>query len=99
MQDDILFEYFTVKEAITFAARLKLNDAIKNQDMKVETIIKDLGLEACQNTMIGTKNKKTISGGEKKRVSIGIELIVDPSVVMLDEPTSGLDSFKATMIV
>ena len=49
--------------------------------------------------MIGTAEKKTISGGEKKRVSIGIELIIDPSVVMLDEPTSGLDSFKATMIV
>lgn len=49
--------------------------------------------------MIGSAEKKVISGGERKRTSIGVEMITDPSVLMLDEPTSGLDSFKATSIV
>jgi len=43
--------------------------------------------------------KKTISGGERKRTAIGVELITDPSLILLDEPTSGLDSFKALQIV
>ena len=48
---------------------------------------------------IGTETRKTISGGERKRTSIGVELVTNPSLIMLDEPTSGLDSFKATKIV
>ena len=50
-------------------------------------------------TLIGSPLRKTISGGERKRTSIGVELITDPSLVLLDEPTSGLDSFKALQIV
>jgi ATP-binding cassette subfamily G (WHITE) protein 1 len=49
--------------------------------------------------VIGSVTKKTLSGGERKRTSIGVELITDPSLILLDEPTSGLDSFKALKIV
>jgi len=49
--------------------------------------------------MIGSTRIKTLSGGERKRVAIGVELITDPSLILLDEPTSGLDSFKALQIV
>lgn len=59
----------------------------------------DLGLVQVQNTPIGSVRHKTLSGGERKRVSIGFEMITDPSVILLDEPTSGLDSFKALKIV
>jgi ABC-type multidrug transport system ATPase subunit len=51
------------------------------------------------DTMIGSVMQKTISGGERKRTSIGVELITNPSLILLDEPTSGLDSFKALQIV
>lgn len=58
-----------------------------------------LGLDKCKDTLVGSVSKKTISGGERKRTSIGVELITDPSVVLLDEPTSGLDSFMAKKLV
>jgi ABC-type multidrug transport system ATPase subunit len=61
-------------------------------------LLQELGLEKCQDTLIGDTNKKTISGGERKRCSIGVELVTDPSVVLLDEPTSGLDSFMAKSV-
>lgn len=66
---------------------------MKNQ--RIETLIKDLGLKNVQNTVIGSVLQKTISGGERKRTAIGVELITNPSLILLDEPTSGLDSFKA----
>ena len=98
MQDDVLFAYFTVKEALTFSARLRLNIPKEEQDLRVQKLINKLALQKCQNTIIGSVLKKTISGGERKRTSIGVELITDPSVILLDEPTSGLDSFMAKNI-
>ena len=58
-------------------------------------LIEDLGLKGAADTLIGNVLQKFISGGERKRTAIGVELITDPSLVLLDEPTSGLDSFKA----
>jgi len=52
-----------------------------------------------RNSQVGDVNRKIISGGERKRTAIGVELITDPSVLLLDEPTSGLDSFRAYSIV
>lgn len=99
MQDDVIFEYFTVMEALTFAARLRLRCSKAEQDERVQQLLKDLGLLSVQNTRVGSVQRKTISGGERKRTSIGVELITDPSVLILDEPTSGLDSFRALQIV
>ena len=98
MQDDVIFPYFTVREAMTFAARLRLKISEVEQDKKVESLIKDLDLGKCSDTIVGSVLKKTISGGERKRTAIGVELITDPSVILLDEPTSGLDSFMAKTI-
>ena len=58
----------------------------------------DLGLRECSESMIGHERKKVISGGERKRTAIGVELITDPQMIVLDEPTSGLDSFTAFRI-
>jgi ABC-type multidrug transport system ATPase subunit len=65
----------------------------------VEEILDELGLLQCADVMIGSVLQKTISGGERKRTAIGVELVTDPSLLLLDEPTSGLDSFKALQIV
>jgi ABC-type multidrug transport system ATPase subunit len=99
MQDDVLYEYFTVKEALMFAAKLKLNTTDELRHHRVMQLIVELGLIKCMNTQIGSILRKTISGGEKKRTAIGVELITDPSLVILDEPTSGLDSFMAVSII
>ena len=97
-QDDVLFATFTVREALTFSARLKLKTSESEQDRLVEQIIYDLGLSGVSTSQIGDIKRKVLSGGERKRVSIGVELVSDPSVILLDEPTSGLDSFKAQSI-
>lgn len=59
----------------------------------------ELGLWGVADTECGSVTRKRISGGERKRTAIGVELITDPSIIFLDEPTSGLDSFRATSIV
>ena len=64
----------------------------------MQEILIELGLLKCKDTRIGSAAKKMISGGERKRTAIGVELVTDPSLIMLDEPTSGLDSFKAEQI-
>ena len=99
MQDDVIFAYFTVKEALIFAAKLKLNCTDEDINQRVEDLIQELGLQDCRDTMIGSTIRKLISGGERKRTAIGVELITDPKCILLDEPTSGLDSFTAVRIV
>lgn len=98
-QEDILIDALTVKECLMFSARLRLSGTYEAINQKVNDLILELKLEKCQNTYIGSQMMKGISGGEKKRTSIGIELITDPSVLFLDEPTSGLDSFTARVVI
>ena len=99
MQDDILFSYFTVEEAFLFAAKLKLNVSMNQQKTRVRKLMNELGLWEIRTTLIGDTMKKFISGGERKRTAIGVEMITDPQLLLLDEPTSGLDSFRAFSIV
>ena len=71
----------------------------QEQEKRVTKLLKELGLWDVRDTLCGNRLVKTISGGERKRTAIGVELITDPQVILLDEPTSGLDSFKATSLV
>ena len=98
-QDDILFQTMTVKECLEFAAKLKLPGTLPMKMARVKKLIADLKLTKCQNTRIGGPLVKGVSGGERKRTSIGVELITDPSLIFLDEPTTGLDSFTATNVM
>ena len=66
---------------------------------RVDEIVKELRLNKCQNTKIGGPLVKGVSGGERKRTSISVELITDPQLIFLDEPTTGLDSFTATSVI
>eukprot|EP01083_Nonionella_stella_P026518 73020_1 len=97
MQDDSLFETLTPRETMQFSARLRLSSDLseKERDQRVSKIIKALDLEKCQDSMTGGNYIRGISGGERKRLSIGVDLITDPGLLFVDEPTTGLDSYTA----
>ena len=99
MQDDVLFQTLTCEEALRFAAQLKLGLKGDELEDKVNLTLESLGLLKCRKTLIGSQLIKGLSGGERKRTAIGVELINNPSIIFLDEPTSGLDSFTANKIV
>ncbi|XP_075488397.1 ABC transporter G family member 26-like [Primulina tabacum] len=100
-QDDVLFPQLTVKETLVFAAFLRLPSTMSQRQkyQRVAMVVKQLGLDRCLDTRIGGGFVKGISGGERKRTSIGHEILVDPSLLLLDEPTSGLDSTSATKLL
>ncbi|GLJ16215.1 hypothetical protein SUGI_0271500 [Cryptomeria japonica] len=92
-QDDVLYPSLTVRETLLYAALLRLPKTLSKHEkqQQADSIIQQLGLSKCQNTVIG----EGMSGGERKRVSIGHEMLLNPSLLLLDEPTSGLDSTTA----
>lgn len=98
-QDDVLVQTLTPKELLTFAAKMKTNLSEALIDARVERILRRLGLQGCKNTVVGGFMRKGLSGGERKRTSIGYELITEPSLLILDEPTSGLDSHTSSKII
>jgi len=91
----------TPREAIYFSAKLRLPRGTPEKDLNTlsSVMLEELGLLSCSDSFIGGGLMKGISGGEKKRASVGVELVVRPSMVFLDEPTSGLDSFSAVQLV
>ncbi|CAI5485244.1 unnamed protein product [Closterium sp. Naga37s-1] len=101
MQDDQLFPMLSVRETLMFSARLRLPATMSLADKKerVSDLIDELGLTTCANTIIGNAEVRGVSGGERRRVSIGVDLIHDPAVLFLDEPTSGLDSTAALNVM
>ncbi|CAM6101749.1 unnamed protein product [Calypogeia fissa] len=100
-QDDTLFPHLTVKETIVYAAMLRLPSSISmdGKIQRAEEIMFELGLDRCRDTIIGGPFLRGISGGERKRVCVGHEILIDPSLLFLDEPTSGLDSTTAMRLV
>ena len=84
-----------------FAAHLRLPETVPAllKDERAHTVLRQLGLEHVAHTRVGSAEHRGISGGEMRRVSIGIELVAAPDVLVLDEPTSGLDSVSAARLV
>ena len=100
-QDDILHGELTVGEALSFTARLRLPDDTSDEEIArgVDRVLNQLGIAHIRDSLIGTPARKVVSGGERKRVNVAMELLNDPSVLFLDEPTSGLSSEDALAVM
>jgi len=101
LQDDNLFAHLTVQETLMLAAHffLPTETPLDEKLNLVSTLLADLGLSKTVNTIIGSEKVRGVSGGERKRASIAVQLISDPAVLFLDEPTSGLDAFQAQSVM
>mmetsp|Transcript_13795 Transcript_13795/g.42740 ORF Transcript_13795/g.42740 Transcript_13795/m.42740 type:complete len:976 (-) Transcript_13795:85-3012(-) len=99
-QEDIMLRELTVLDNITFSANMRLpaNWTTEMKREKVMEVLCTLGLTHVQHSIIGDEFERGISGGQRKRVNVGLELVADPKILFLDEPTSGLDSVSATKL-
>ncbi|XP_062172082.1 ABC transporter G family member 15-like [Alnus glutinosa] len=100
-QEDKLLGTLTVRETLTYSAHLRLPTTMTKQEINgiVEGTIIEMGLQDCADRLIGNWHLRGISGGEKKRLSIALEILTRPYLLFLDEPTSGLDSASAFFVV
>ncbi|TPX34351.1 hypothetical protein SmJEL517_g02928 [Synchytrium microbalum] len=100
-QDDLIDETLTVRELLTLVASLKLPEDMTAEEklQLVDEVISQMRLNDCENTIIGDSVNRGISGGERKRAHIAMELITSPKCMFFDEPTTGLDSFNAYRVI
>ncbi|KAM6939774.1 broad substrate specificity ATP-binding cassette transporter ABCG2d [Xenentodon cancila] len=101
VQEDVVMGTLTVRENLRFSAALRLPSSVlqSEKEARVNHLIKELGLTKVADSKVGTQMTRGISGGERKRTNIGMELIIDPAVLFLDEPTTGLDASTANSVL
>ena len=100
MQSDALFPLLTVRETIRYAAALRCaGKTYAERDAIADSVLSLLKLDKCADTIVGDDLNRGVSGGERRRVTIAVDLVNSPSVLFLDEPTSGLDSTTALSVV
>ncbi|KAL7170187.1 hypothetical protein ACSBR2_035111 [Camellia fascicularis] len=100
-QDDVVHGNLTVEENLWFSARCRLAADLPKayRVLVVERVIESLGLQHVRDSFIGTVEKRGISGGQRKRVNVRLEMVMEPSLLILDEPTSGLDSSSSNLLL
>lgn len=101
-QDDVMLTSLTVEEQLYYSARLRLPSSLYDnaaRDRRVADTLEVLNLTKCRDTRIGDDRTRGVSGGERKRTAVGVELVSDTSLLLLDEPTSGLDSHSSLSLI
>jgi ABC-type multidrug transport system ATPase subunit/pSer/pThr/pTyr-binding forkhead associated (FHA) protein len=98
-QDDIVHPELTVREALYFSAKLRTDLSDAEIEKRIDSLLEELGIRDKKNSRIGSPERKVLSGGQRKRVNIAMELITDTPVLFLDEPTSGLSSYDAEGVI
>jgi ABC-type multidrug transport system ATPase subunit len=100
-QENVLLGTLTVRETVTYSALLRLPSSMSKAEVRrvVDDTLNEMGLRECEDRPIGTWHLRGISGGEKKRLCIALEILTRPRLLFLDEPTSGLDSASAFSVI
>ncbi|KAM1109644.1 hypothetical protein ACFX13_009178 [Malus domestica] len=100
-QEDFFLGSLTVRETLTYSAHIRLPCKMTKEEKNevVENTITKMGLQDCAGSNIGNWHLRGISNGEKRRLSICIEVLTQPHVLLLDEPTSGLDSASSFFVI
>lgn len=101
-QADNLIPTLTVRECVKYSALLRLPREMSPEEInaRVENVLRELGIEHIGDSQVGGSGRiRGVSGGERRRVTIAMELVTDPSIIVLDEPTSGLDSYTAMTLL
>lgn len=100
MQDDVLMAELTVQETMEFTSKLRMDKHATEEERhkRIDELLELLGIAHVKDVKVGNSVKKGISGGERKRLCIAMELLSRPSLLFLDEPTSGLDSFTSLTV-
>uniref|UniRef100_A0A0D3BRB8 ABC transporter domain-containing protein n=1 Tax=Brassica oleracea var. oleracea TaxID=109376 RepID=A0A0D3BRB8_BRAOL len=100
-QDDVVHGNLTVEENLRFSARCRLSAYMPKAEkvLIIERVIESLGLQHVRDSLVGTVEKRGISGGQRKRVNVGVEMVMEPSLLILDEPTTGLDSASSQLLL
>lgn len=101
MQDDYMYAHLTVFETLMLSAHFFLPESLSYEAkaQHVDNTIAELGLVKARDTIIGNDKVRGISGGERRRTSIAVQILCDPAVLFLDEPTSGLDAFQSQAVM
>jgi len=101
LQDDKLYPHLTMHETLLLAAHFFLPSGVSDEQKEdvISNVMMELGLGKTRDTIIGDEKVRGVSGGERKRANIAVQLISNPQVLFMDEPTSGLDSFQAQSVM
>jgi ABC-type multidrug transport system ATPase subunit len=94
-----LFILYQLTYYMLLNLRLSADMSKADKVLVVERVIESLGLQAVRDSLVGSVEQRGISGGQRKRVNVGLEMVMEPSVLILDEPTSGLDSASSLLLL
>lgn len=100
-QEDVMHRSLTVEEVLYYQARLNFPEEVRDPEIRerIGTVLRQLDLEDVRRSLVGDEVRRGLSGGQRKRLNVAMELLSEPSVLLLDEPTSGLDARSAMQLI